>query len=352
MLDKNKILEALSNVEEPDLGKDLVSLNMIKDLVIEGMHVSFMIELTTPACPMKDMMKNACTNAIHLLVDKQALVNISFGHQALHYVKPKLKQIRNIIMVVSGKGGVGKSTVSSNLALSLHLAGAKVGLLDADIFGPSLPLMFDVKNEKPQVYEQDGKPVIIPIENYGIKLMSIGFLVEDKNAVVWRGPMASSAIKQFFNDVDWGDLDYLIIDMPPGTSDIHLTIMQMQIVTGAIIVTTPQKVALLDAQKGIAMFQQAKSNIPIIGLIENMSYFIPEAHPDECYYIFGKNGGRKLASELDLNFLGEIPLELAICESGDSGKPAVLQDNKIISKQHFKAITDLIIRTVAKINQG
>ena len=175
MLDKNKILEALSNVEEPDLGKDLVSLNMIKDLVIEGMHVSFMIELTTPACPMKDMMKNACTNAIHLLVDKQALVNISFGHQALHYVKPKLKQIRNIIMVVSGKGGVGKSTVSSNLALSLHLAGAKVGLLDADIFGPSLPLMFDVKNEKPQVYEQDGKPVIIPIENYGIKLMSIGF---------------------------------------------------------------------------------------------------------------------------------------------------------------------------------
>ncbi|MCX8473705.1 MAG: Mrp/NBP35 family ATP-binding protein [Sediminibacterium sp.] len=351
MITKEKVLEALSNVQEPDLGKDLVTLQMIKNLSIQGLQVSFDIALTTPACPMKDHMRSACEQAIKLLVDPEATVVVGFNSSANQKINPKLAGIQHIIMIVSGKGGVGKSTVSSNIAQSLQLAGAKVGLLDADIFGPSMPMMFDTKNAKPQVFQQDGKNIIMPVEKYGLKLMSMGYLVEEKNAVVWRGPMASSAVKQFFNDVDWGELDYLIIDMPPGTSDIHLTIMQMGIISGAVVVTTPQKVALADAHKAIAMFSQAKANIPILGLIENMAYFVPEKHPEEKYYIFGKNGGKNLASELDLTFLGEIPLEIGVCESGDSGSPQVLNPLESASKSNFKEITDLLVRQVAKLNK-
>ncbi len=350
MITKENVLEALSNVQEPDLGKDLVTLQMIKNLSINGLDIAFDIALTTPACPMKDHMRSACEQAIKMLVHADAIVRVGFNSN-VQKPNPKLAAIQHIIMIVSGKGGVGKSTVSSNIAQSLQLAGAKVGLLDADIFGPSMPMMFDTKNAKPMVFQQDGKNMIVPVEKYGLKLMSMGYLVEEKNAVVWRGPMASSAVKQFFNDVDWGELDYLIIDMPPGTSDIHLTIMQMGIVSGAVVVTTPQKVALADAHKAIAMFGQAKANIPILGLIENMAYFIPDKHPDEKYYIFGKNGGKNLAAELDLTFLGEIPLEMNICESGDVGSPQVLNPLDSESKKQFKEITDLLIRQVAKLNQ-
>ena len=239
---KEKVLEALSNVQEPDLGKDLVTLNMIQDIEIEGNYVSFTIVLTTPACPMKEMMKNACVNAIKLLVNKEATVNVKFTSNTTTKrtdTGAVLPNVKNIIAVVSGKGGVGKSTVAANLALALSQGGAKVGLMDADIYGPSVPIMFGVRGERPMMVEVGGeKPMIAPLERYGLKLISIGFLVDEKNAVVWRGPMASSAIRQFVTDVYWGELDYLVVDMPPGTGDIHLTLMQTVPVTGAVIVTT------------------------------------------------------------------------------------------------------------------
>src|SRR6187455_2236319 len=284
-----KILEALSNVQEPDLGKDLVTLNMVKDIEINGNDVSFTVVLTTPACPMKDMISNACVNAIKILVNKEANVKVNFtSNTTTKRTDPGtvLPNVKNIIAVVSGKGGVGKSTVAANLALAISQSGAKVGLMDADIYGPSVPIMFGVRGERPMMHDVNGKGMIIPLERYGIKLMSIGLLVDEKSAVVWRGPMASSAIKQFVTDVDWGELDYLVIDMPPGTGDIHLTLMQSVPVTGVVIVTTPQNVALADAKKGIAMFAQAQINVPIIGLIENMAYFTPEELPENKYYIF------------------------------------------------------------------
>ena len=272
------ILQALSNVQEPDLGKDLVTLNMVKDIAIDGDAVSFTIVLTTPACPMKDLMSRASENAIKLLVNKNARVTVNFTANTTSTRKDDqkvLSGVKNIIAVVSGKGGVGKSTVSANLALALAEGGASVGLMDADIYGPSVPIMFGVRGARPMMKEVNGKGMIVPLEKFGIKLMSIGLLVDEKNAVVWRGPMASSAIRQFVTEVDWGELDYLVIDMPPGTGDIHLTLMQTVPVTGAVIVTTPQNVALADAKKGIAMFSQAQINVPIIGLIENMAYFTP-----------------------------------------------------------------------------
>ena len=294
---KEKILEALSNVQEPDLGKDLVTLNMVKDIEINGNDVSFTIVLTTPACPMKDLMGNASTNAIKLLVNKDANVKVNFTANTTTKRTDAgtiLPKVKNIIAVVSGKGGVGKSTVAANLALALSQGGAKVGLMDADIYGPSVPIMFGVRGERPMMIDVGGeKSMIAPVERFGLKLISIGFLVDEKNAVVWRGPMASSAIKQFVTDVFWDELDYLVVDMPPGTGDIHLTLMQTVPVTGAVIVTTPQDVALADAKKGIAMFGQALLNVPVIGLVENMSYFTPAELPDNKYYIFGKDGGKR-----------------------------------------------------------
>src|SRR5436190_9286132 len=256
-----KILEALSNVQEPDLGKDLVTLNMVKDIEINGNDVSFTVVLTTPACPMKDMISNACVNAIKILVNKEANVKVNFtSNTTTKRTDPGsvLPGVKNIICVVSGKGGVGKSTVSANLALALAQGGASVGLMDADIYGPSVPIMFGVRGERPMMTEVNGKGMIIPLERYGIKLLSIGLLVDEKNAVVWRGPMVSSAVRQFITDVNWGELDYLVIDMPPGTGDIHLTLVQTVPVTGVVFVTTPQDVALADAKNGIAMFGQAQ----------------------------------------------------------------------------------------------
>src|SRR5687767_12291280 len=283
-----KILEALSNVQEPDLGKDLVTLNMIKDIEISGNNVSFTVVLTTPACPLKDLIGNACINAIKLLVNKEAVVKVNSTSNTTTKrtdTGAVLPKVKNIIAVVSGKGGVGKSTVAANLALAIAQRGAKVGLMDADIYGPSVPMMFGVRGERPMMIDTGaGKPMIAPLERYGLKLISIGLLVDEKSAVVWRGPMASSAIRQFVTDVHWGELDYLVVDMPPGTGDIHLTLMQTVPVTGAVIVTTPQDVALADAKKGIAMFSQAQLNVPVIGLVENMSYFTPAELPDHKYY--------------------------------------------------------------------
>jgi ATP-binding protein involved in chromosome partitioning len=349
---KEKILEALSNVQEPDLGKDLVTLNMIKDIVINGNDVSFTIVLTTPACPMKDMMGTASTNAIKLLVNKEANVKVNFtSSTTTKRTDPGtvLPQVKNIIAVVSGKGGVGKSTVAANLALALAQGGAKVGLMDADIYGPSVPIMFGVRGERPMMIEVEGKGMIAPLERYGLKLISIGLLVDEKNAVVWRGPMASSAIRQFVTDVLWGELDYLVVDMPPGTGDIHLTLMQTVPVTGAVIVTTPQDVALADARKGIAMFGQAQLNVPVIGLVENMSYFVPAELPDNKYFIFGKDGGKKLANEYDLPFLGQIPLVQSIREGGDLGIPIMMSDD-LITKKAFEGFASQVVRSIAMRN--
>jgi ATP-binding protein involved in chromosome partitioning len=346
------ILKALSNVQEPDLGKDLVTLNMIKDIKISGNDVFFTIVLTTPACPMKDMMATASENAIKMLVNKEANVHVNFtANTTSNRNDPKqiLTGVKNIIAVVSGKGGVGKSTVAANLALALKEGGAKVGLMDADIYGPSVPIMFGVRGERPMMKEVNGKGVIIPIEQYGLKLLSIGFLVDEKNAVVWRGPMASSAIRQFVTDVDWGELDYLVIDMPPGTGDIHLTIVQTVPVTGVIVVTTPQDVALADAKKALAMFGQAQIKVPIIGLVENMAYFTPEELPDNKYYIFGKEGGKRMAEEYDLAFLGQIPIVQSIREGGDKGLPAMLGNDEV-TKKAFREFASVSVRNIAMRN--
>jgi ATP-binding protein involved in chromosome partitioning len=347
-----KILEALRNVQEPDLGKDLVTLNMVQDITINGNQVAFTLVLTTPACPMKDMMRTACENAIKLLVDKTAVVTVNFTAQTTSKRTDTgtiLPQVKNIIAVFSGKGGVGKSTVAANLALALSQGGAQVGLMDADIYGPSVPIMFGVRGERPLMTEVNGKGMIVPLERYGIQLMSIGLLVDEKNAVVWRGPMASSAVKQFVTDVNWGNLDYLVIDMPPGTGDIHLTLLQTVPVTGAVIVTTPQEVALADAKKGIAMFGQAQLNIPLIGMVENMSYFTPAELPDSRYFIFGKQGGRRLADEYDIPFLGEIPLVQSIREGGDQGIPAMMTD-EAITKKAFENFAAGVVRSIAMRN--
>ncbi len=349
---QEQVLNALSKVQEPDLGKDLVTLNMVKDIKIDGANVSFTVVLTTPACPMKDMMRNACVAAIHQMVSKEARVEVNFtANTTSNRTDPKsvLPNVKNIIAVISGKGGVGKSTVSSNLALALAQGGAKVGLMDADIYGPSIPIMFGLRGDRPMMKQVGEKGMIVPMERFGIKLMSIGLLVDEKNAVVWRGPMASSAIRQFVTDVLWEDLDYLIIDMPPGTGDIHLTLVQTVPLTGVIVVTTPQDVALADAKKGIAMFGQAQIKVPIIGLVENMSYFTPAELPDSKYYIFGKEGGKKLADEYDIPFLGQIPLVQSIREGGDMGIPIMVSDD-IISRTAFEEFAAAAVRSISMRN--
>jgi ATP-binding protein involved in chromosome partitioning len=322
------IIKALSTVDDPDLKRDLVSLNMIKDVKADAKKVSFTVVLTTPACPLKEKIRQDCEEAVRKVVGPSVVIdiNITSSVTSLRDNAPLLPGVKNIIAIASGKGGVGKSTVTTNLAVALAKAGASVGLIDADIFGPSIPTMFNCEHEQPHVKQINGKNVIIPIEQYGVKLISIGFLAPPDSAVVWRGPMASSALKQFFSDTDWGNLDYLLIDLPPGTSDIHLTLVQTVPVTGAVIVTTPQKVALADANKGLSMFKQPQINVPVLGVVENMSYFTPEELPGNKYYIFGKDGGKNLSEKHNVPFLGQIPLVQSIRESGDSGLPAALKD--------------------------
>jgi ATP-binding protein involved in chromosome partitioning len=326
---KEQVLDALRNVDDPDLHKDIVTLGMVKDVVTEGKNVSFTVVLTTPACPMKDLIHKACVNAVLYYIDKEADVKVNMTANVTTKRAPdtsSLSKVRNIVAVASGKGGVGKSTVAANLAVTLAKQGARVGLIDADIYGPSMPIMFDVESERPRMHTVDGRNLIIPVENYGVKLLSIGFFADTSQAIVWRGPMASRALTQMLTDADWGDLDYLIIDLPPGTGDIHLSLVAAVKLTGAIIVSTPQEVALADAKKGIGMFRLPSINVPVLGIVENMAYFTPAELPENKYYIFGKDGAKKLAEKMELPLLGEIPLVQSICEAGDAGRPASLQE--------------------------
>lgn len=345
---EQQVMDALSTVNDPDLKKDLVSLNMIKDVKVDGRNVSFKVELTTPACPLKEVIRKDCENAVRGKLGEDVEIQLSFGSSV---TSSRLKGtdllpgVKNIIAVASGKGGVGKSTVTTNLAVSLAKAGAKVGIIDADIFGPSIPTMFNNEKEKPTVSNVDGKSFIKPLENYGVKMLSIGFLAPAEGAIVWRGPMASSALKQFISDADWGELDYMLIDLPPGTSDIHLTLVQTLPVTGAIIVTTPQKVALADAKKGLAMFKQGAINVPVLGVIENMAYFTPAELPDNKYFIFGEGGGQQLADENEVPLLGQIPLVQSIRESGDSGYPVALKEGPMADA--FTALAENVASQVA-----
>ncbi|MGL4346890.1 MAG: Mrp/NBP35 family ATP-binding protein [Chitinophagaceae bacterium] len=352
MVSQEQILKALSQVIDPDLGKDLVSLNMIEDLKIEGNTVCFSINLTTPACPLKDHIKNACITAIHTLVDKNIEIEINLisrRKEVQEKSENMLPQVKEIIAVMSGKGGVGKSTVAVNFALSLSKLGAKVGLLDADIFGPSIPTMLGIQEKHPQIVDIEGKKVIIPIEKFNLFIMSIGLLVEPNQALVWRGPMAGNAFKQLIIDVEWGELDYLVIDMPPGTSDIHLTLLQTLKITGSLIVTTPQEVALVDVRKAINMLSNPKLMTNIIGVVENMSYFTPAELPDNKYFIFGQDGAKKLCEETGFLLLGKIPLVQSVCEGGDQGLPIVAQPENPAGEVFLK-MTENIVRLMAKRN--
>lgn len=344
---QSDILKALSTVEDPDLKRDLVSLNMIKDVKVDPTTVSFTVVLTTPACPLKEKIRQDCEDAVEKVVGPAIAIkiNITSSVTTLRNNAPLLPGVKNIIAIASGKGGVGKSTVTTNLAVALAQAGAKIGLIDADIYGPSIPTMFNCEFEQPAIKQINGKNVIIPIEQYGVKLISIGFLTPPDSAVVWRGPMASAALKQFFSDADWGELDYLLIDLPPGTSDIHLTMVQTVPVTGAVIVTTPQKVALADANKAMAMFKQPQINVPILGVVENMAYFTPEELPNNKYYIFGQGGGKNLSEKYNVPLLGQVPLVQGIRESGDSGLPAVLKEG--ITAIAFKDLAEALARQIA-----
>jgi ATP-binding protein involved in chromosome partitioning len=319
MITRESVLKALSHVDDPDLKKDLVTLGMIEDLVI-GDKISFTIVLTTPACPMKDMMVNACKTAIRMMVDSEIAVEVATTSRVRASIpmSETLPGVKHVIAVASGKGGVGKSTLSASLALALSGMGAKVGLLDADIYGPSVPTMFGV-SASPEMYMKGEKQIMIPVEAKGVKLLSIGLMTARGQAIVWRGPMVSSAFKQFVQDTDWGDLDYLIIDLPPGTGDVQLSLVQNVPLTGVVIVTTPQEMALTDARRAMGMFSMEAVNKKILGVVENMSYFTPDDAPDKKYRLFGEGGGKALSEEYNVPFLGELPLNPALMKLIDEG---------------------------------
>ena len=351
----NLILEALKHVRYPGTGKDIVSAEMVQDnMRIENNKVSFSILFDKPNDPFAKSVVKAAEQAIITYIGEDVDIkgNISIITKDLPKPKPAsiLPDVKNIIAVFSGKGGVGKSTVSSNLAIALASMGYKVGLLDADIHGPSIPKMFGVENERPFVEEIDGRQLMQPIEKYGVKLLSIGFFVDPANALVWRGSMASNALKQLITDTVWGELDFFIMDLPPGTGDIHLTLVQTMGITGAIAVTTPQDVALADARKGINMFTGEKVNVPVLGIIENMAWFTPAELPENKYYIFGKDGGKKLAEELGVPLLGQIPLVQSIREGGDAGMPIAINDNSLTSMA-FHHLAEQVVERVEYRNK-
>lgn len=346
-IEKNSVIKALSTVNDPDLHRDLVTLNMVQQVEIDRKNIKVKIQLTTPACPLKDKIKDDCIAAIKKEIPDAESIIVEMDSKVISNNKVQggsiLPGVKNTIAVASGKGGVGKSTVAVNLAVALAKEGAKVGLIDADIYGPSIPLMLGL-TDKPQIFQSPQTGKMLPLENYGVKLMSIGFLIDDDSPVIWRGPMASGAIKQFMSDVDWGELDYLFFDMPPGTGDIQLTLVQTIPLTGSVIVTTPQEVSLIDAKKGLKMFSRV--NVPVFGIIENMSYFIA---PDtgNRYEIFGTGGGEKLAVDLETKFLGGIPIDPRIRVGGDTGKPIVYE---IPDSTEAKIITSIAQNLAAQIS--
>ncbi len=336
-IDPNKILQALSMIPDPVSGQDLVKMNMVQDLKVEGNHVNFTLVLSSLNIEQKSELNFECIGIIQKLYP-QAEVNIHMmaRNQAAPQATSALPQVKNIIAVASGKGGVGKSTISSNLALALHQLGAKVGLIDADVYGPSIPTMFGLQNQRPKMQQLYGQPKMLPIEVYGIYVISIGCIVEPEQAIVLRGPRLGGIIKQFISDVLWPDLDYLVIDLPPGTGDVQLTLVQTVPVTGAILVTTPQEVALADATKAMNMFLLPNVNVPILGVVENMSWFTPAELPNNKYYIFGQGGGKILAKKSNSVLLGQVPIVQSIRESGDEGKPIVLQQQHPAAEAFMK----------------
>ncbi len=342
-------MDALSQVRYPGNGKNLVENEMVEDDIrIDGRKVTFSLIFEKENDPFMRSVVKAAEAAILTFVapDVEIKGNIAVKYRVANRTTRQnpLPQVKNIIAVSSGKGGVGKSTVASNLAVALAQAGYKVGLLDADIFGPSAPKMFDIEDEQVYAEEIDGHSYIIPIEKYGVKILSIGFFVRKDDAVLWRGGMASNALKQLITDAAWGELDYFVLDLPPGTSDIHLTLVQTLAITGAIVVTTPQEVALADARKGISMFTGDKVNVPILGLVENMSWFTPAELPNNRYYIFGKEGGKRLAEEMHVELLGQIPLVQSICDGGDAGRPVALDET--ITGEAFRALAQAVVEAV------
>lgn len=333
MIKREDVLEVLSNIQEPESSKDIVSSNLIEDLIVEENKVSLTVYVKNPAMHAKNRMKEAVEFNLKSRLKKDIEIRCTVKQQVseANSTRKVLPKVKNIVAIASGKGGVGKSTITSNLAAGLAKKGHKVGLIDADIYGPSMPTMFDLVNERPKMTEIDGQSLIEPILSNGVKILSIGFFTDKENAVVWRGPMASKALLQMFNDAHWGELDFLLIDLPPGTGDIHLSLIQSIPLDGVVIVSTPQEVALADARRGVNMFKMDNVKVPIIGLVENMSWFTPEELPDNKYYIFGRDGAKNLSEGLGVPFLGQIPIVQSLRESGDIGKPAVLQVESLIS---------------------
>ncbi|MDO7609470.1 MAG: Mrp/NBP35 family ATP-binding protein [Crocinitomicaceae bacterium] len=333
MIKREDVLEVLSNIQEPESSKDIVSSNLIEDLIVEENKVSLTVYVKNPAMHAKNRMKEAVEFNLKSRLKKDIEIRCTVKQQVseANSTRKVLPKVKNIVAIASGKGGVGKSTITSNLAAGLAKKGHKVGIIDADIYGPSMPTMFDLVNERPEMTEIDGQSLIEPILSNGVKILSIGFFTDKENAVVWRGPMASKALLQMFNDAHWGELDFLLIDLPPGTGDIHLSLIQSIPLDGVVIVSTPQEVALADARRGVNMFKMDNVKVPIIGLVENMSWFTPEELPDNKYYIFGRDGAKNLSEGLGVPFLGQIPIVQSLRESGDIGKPAVLQEESLIS---------------------
>jgi len=354
-LDRKEILKALETISIAGEGKNMVESGAVKNVITFGDEVVVDLVLSTPAMHIKKRAEEDIKKLIHEQFSPDVVVKVNIKVEAKvnpNEIKGKsIPGISNVIAIASGKGGVGKSTITANLAVSLAKMGFKVGVLDADIYGPSMPIMFDVENEKPISIEVDGKSKMKPIESYEIKILSIGFFTSPSQAVIWRGPMASKALNQMIFDADWGELDFMLIDLPPGTGDIHLSIMQSMPITGAVIVSTPQAVALADARKGISMFMSESINVPVLGIIENMAYFTPEELPENKYYIFGKEGAKNLAEDLQVPFLGEVPLVQSIREAGDYGRPAALQTASPLEKV-FEEIARNVVEETVKRNEN
>ena len=354
-LDRKEILKALETITIAGEGKNMVESGAVKNVLIFGDEVTVDLTITTPAMHIKKRAEDDIKKLIHEKFSPDVLVKVNIKVETpekANEIKGKsIPGIKNIIAVASGKGGVGKSTVTANLAVTLAKMGFSVGILDADIYGPSMPIMFDVETEKPISVVVDGKSKMKPVESYEVKLLSIGFFTAPSQAVIWRGPMASKALNQMIFDADWGELDFMLIDLPPGTGDIHLSIMQSLPITGAVVVSTPQAVALADAKKGVSMFLSDAINVPVLGIIENMAYFTPAELPDNKYYIFGKEGAKNLALDLKVPFLGEVPIVQSIREAGDYGRPAALQTGSVIESV-FEEITRKVVQETVNRNQN
>ncbi|MGB1043648.1 MAG: P-loop NTPase [Flavobacteriaceae bacterium] len=352
---KDEIISALKSISVPGEGQNMVESGAVTNVQVFGDEVEVDITINNPSLQAKKKTEVAILQTIHEKVYEKAKIKVNLKVVAPEQEKPQIKGkpiagIKNIIAVASGKGGVGKSTITANLAVSLSQMGFEVGILDADIYGPSIPIMFDVENEKPLAVNVDGKSKMKPVSNYGLKILSIGFFTKPDQAVIWRGPMASKALNQMIFDAHWGELDFLLVDLPPGTGDIHLSILQSLPITGAVVVSTPQTIALADARKGIAMFQQESIDVPVLGVVENMAYFTPEELPDNKYYIFGKDGAKNLAEDMDIELLGQVPIVQSVREAGDIGRPAAFQSDTLIAKS-FKTLTQNTVSQLVKRNE-